>query len=192
MLDLLRGKGFQADKARGELSVPVFSFRDRGEPGAGHDLGRLPRPVLLAALGVGRRVFAQAAGGEDYNFMPKGGRALLVELRGRVVAPTARIAQERRTEAQWREFVDAQKKPMTEQERATLAAYLAVNMPLSPARRRARPQLPRDGRDLAWEECQSCHSLFAGYLTQGRGRAGLAQHVHVAFPSRAEDEPAGA
>lgn len=28
VLDLLRGKGFQADKARSELSVPVFSFRD--------------------------------------------------------------------------------------------------------------------------------------------------------------------
>jgi len=28
VLDLLRGKGFQADQARGELSVPVFSFRD--------------------------------------------------------------------------------------------------------------------------------------------------------------------
>ncbi len=28
LLDLLRSGGFQADKARSELSVPVFSFRD--------------------------------------------------------------------------------------------------------------------------------------------------------------------
>jgi hypothetical protein len=25
-----------------------------------------------------------------------------------------------------------------------------------------------DGRELAWEYCQSCHSLFSGYLTQER------------------------
>ena len=29
VLDLLRGEGFPAEKARGELRVPVFSFRDR-------------------------------------------------------------------------------------------------------------------------------------------------------------------
>ncbi len=29
VLDLLRGEGFPPDKARGELRVPVFSFRDR-------------------------------------------------------------------------------------------------------------------------------------------------------------------
>jgi hypothetical protein len=28
--------------------------------------------------------------------------------------------------------------------------------------------LPPDGRELAWFGCQSCHSLFAGYLTQRR------------------------
>ena len=29
VLDLLRGEGFPPEKARGELRVPVFSFRDR-------------------------------------------------------------------------------------------------------------------------------------------------------------------
>ncbi len=29
VLDLLRGEGFPADQARGELRVPVFSYRDR-------------------------------------------------------------------------------------------------------------------------------------------------------------------
>ena len=28
--------------------------------------------------------------------------------------------------------------------------------------------LPRDGRELAWNECQFCHSLFASHLTQNR------------------------
>ncbi|MGB8397385.1 YgiT-type zinc finger protein [Bradyrhizobium sp.] len=29
VLDLLRGEGFPAESARGEIKVPVFSFRDR-------------------------------------------------------------------------------------------------------------------------------------------------------------------
>jgi YgiT-type zinc finger domain-containing protein len=35
MLDLLRGEGFPAAKARAELRVPVFSLRDRAEAGEG-------------------------------------------------------------------------------------------------------------------------------------------------------------
>ncbi len=126
---------------------------------------------LLAALGAAVALLAHGAGGEDFNFMPKGGRALLVELVASSPAPLRTITQEKRTEAQWREFVDGQKKPMSERERATLVAYLAVNLPLAqpPADAKA---LPRDGRDLAWEECQSCHSLFSGYLTQARAAVG--------------------
>jgi hypothetical protein len=114
---------------------------------------------------------ALAAGGEDYNFMPKGGKTLLLELVGASSAQLRSIAQDKRSEAQWREFANAQKKPMTEKERTTLAAYLAVNMPL-PAPVQGAAALPSDGRELAWEQCQSCHSLFAGYLTQGRGAQG--------------------
>ena len=35
VLDLLRGEGFPAERARAELRVPVFSFRDRVAPEAG-------------------------------------------------------------------------------------------------------------------------------------------------------------
>jgi hypothetical protein len=125
---------------------------------------------LLAALGVAAALLAHA-GGEDFNFMPKGGRALLLELVGTSRAQLRTIAADKRSEAQWREFVDAQKKPMAERERATLAAYLAVNMPLSDPLADAKA-LPRDGRDLAWEECQSCHSLFTSHLTQSRAAVG--------------------
>lgn len=128
--------------------------------------------LALAALGAAVALVAQAAGADtDFNFMPKGGRALLVEVLGTAGDQLAAVTKDKRTEAQWREFADAQKKPLTERERATLAAYLAVNMPLAqPASSAA--QLPRDGRDLAWEECQSCHSLFSGYLTQSRAAVG--------------------
>ncbi len=66
---------------------------------------------------------------------------------------------------------------LTDREQRTLAAYLAVNMPVpdpgetaakagDPAALRAA--LPRDGRELAWNECQFCHSLFTSHLTQDR------------------------
>jgi hypothetical protein len=128
--------------------------------------------LAVAALAAAVAVLAHAAGADtDFNFMPKGGRALLVDVLGTSTGQLAAIAQEKRTEAQWREFADAQQKPLTERERATLAAYLAVNMPVAGAVTDIA-QLPRDGRDLAWEECQSCHSLFSGYLTQARAAVG--------------------
>ena len=128
--------------------------------------------LFLAALGIAVFAFAQAAG-EDNAFMPKGGRVLLLDLPG--VPPgqaeLRAIAQARRTEPEWRDFVASRKKALTERELATLAAYLAVNMPMpEDAVKRAdlASALPLDGRDLAWSGCQPCHSLFASHLTQKR------------------------
>lgn len=125
--------------------------------------------LFLAVLGAIVFTLAQAAGGEDLDFMPKGGRALLLDLLGTPadVAELRSIAKARRTEPEWRAFVDARMKAVTDRQRATLAAYLTVNMPLSDPERPASA-LPADGRDLGWNQCQNCHSLFAGYLTQSR------------------------
>ena len=132
--------------------------------------------LFLAALGIAAFVFAQAAG-EDNAFMPKGGRTLLLDLLG--VPPDQAelraIAQARRTEPEWRDFVAARKNTTGERELATLAAYLAGNMPMSDdAVRRGdlASALPPDGRDLAWSGCQNCHSLFASHLTQRRSAQG--------------------
>lgn len=136
---------------------------------------------LAAALALGASfvtLAALAAAGEDFQFMPKGGRALLLETVGSMPAQLRPIVQSKRTEPQWREFADANGKRLTERERATLAAYLAVNLPLAGPLDSAQ-QLPRDGRDLAWEECQSCHSLFSSHLTQARS----AQHWRNMFMS---------
>lgn len=132
--------------------------------------------LFLAVLAIAVCVFAQAAG-EDNAFMPKGGRALLLDLLG---APTDQaelraIAQARRTEPEWRDFVAARKQALSERELATLAAYLAVNMPMSDdaaKRDKLALALPPDGRDLAWNGCQNCHSLFASHLTQRRNAQG--------------------
>jgi hypothetical protein len=128
--------------------------------------------LFLAAFAIAVFAFAHA-GGEDNAFMPKGGRVLLLDLLGAPPnqAELRAIVQARRTEPEWRDFVAARKKSLTEREFATLAAYLAVNMPLSDDAVKGgklASALPPDGRDLAWNGCQNCHSLFAAYLTQDR------------------------
>jgi hypothetical protein len=122
----------------------------------------------LALLAAAVFALAQAAG-EDIAFMPKGGRTLLLDLVGAAgsTAELKSITQARHSEAEWRNFLDARMKTGTDRQRATLAAYLTVNMPL-PGPDRAALALPPDGRELAWNGCQNCHSLFAGYLTQDR------------------------
>lgn len=117
------------------------------------------------------------AGGEDSTFMPRGGRMLLLDLLGPQPdqAELRGIAQARRTEPEWLAFVAARKKPLGEREAATLAAYLSVNMPLPEDAARAgklAAALPPDGRDLAWNGCQNCHSLFTSHLTQRRSAQG--------------------
>ncbi|HJV60941.1 MAG TPA: hypothetical protein VJ743_08330 [Albitalea sp.] len=124
--------------------------------------------TLLAAL-------AQA-GGEDESFMPKGGRTLLIESLGAhpKIEEFRQIASARRDEAQWVAFIGARAVPADERGKATLAAYLAVNMPLPADKLQAARAadlagvLPRDGRDLAWNQCPFCHSLFTSHLTQNR------------------------
>jgi len=140
---------------------------------------RWPRWRRIAWLVIAVSALAQAAG-EDERFMPKGGRTLLIESLG----PTPsldefrRIASTKNSDEQWKTFVAARPLPATEREKATLAAYLSVNMPLPAARLTGLKAdalanaLPRDGRELAWEQCQFCHSLFASHLTQSRDAQG--------------------
>ena len=129
--------------------------------------------VLAITTAILLAMLARSAAGEDFDFMPKGGKILL---RGMADQAELRvIAQSARGDSEWQSFVDAHATALSARERATLAAYLAVNMPLpADAARRGdiAAALPRDGRDLAWNECQSCHSLFASYLTQDRDAQG--------------------
>ena len=129
--------------------------------------------LCLAALALAACVIAQAAG-EDNAFMPKGGRSLLLGLLGSPsdAAQLREITQARRSEPQWRDFLAARKSALSAREQATLAADLALNMPLAGDVVQPALNLPADGRELAGNQCQSCHSLFAGYLTQERDMQG--------------------
>lgn len=136
-------------------------------------------PLALLALGAAIAALAglgaaARAADVDENFMPKGGRTLLLELLG--PQPTAAeirgFVAVKYTEPQWAEWLAQRATKASERERATLAAYLSVNMPLAaakpPTAAELRTALPPDGRDLAWRQCQFCHSLFSSHLTQAR------------------------
>jgi hypothetical protein len=132
-------------------------------------------PAAVSAA-VALFFLARSAGAVEADFMPKGGRALLIQILGAPgdLSQLQATVAAKRSETEWKAEL-ASRKELTERERTTLAAYLAGNMPLA-AGMAARPDLvkllPVDGRDLAWNECQSCHSLFTSYLTQSRDYQG--------------------
>jgi hypothetical protein len=126
-------------------------------------------PLLSGAL--------PAIAQEDNGFMPKGAKTLLLELTGTpdTASELREISQSRHTEAEWRDLLAERHKALSDREVSELAAYLSVNVPLPEgALAQAKSQgdiasaLPADGRDLAWTECQYCHSFFSGYLMQQR------------------------
>jgi hypothetical protein len=130
---------------------------------------------LGAALGFSLLAATPVLSQLDESFMPKGGKTLLLQLVGGDLAQLRKIAAARGSEAEWSELLAPRIAPLQEKERRTLVAYLAVNMPVPEASLAAvgspadvAKSLPRDGRDLAWNECQFCHSLFTSHLTQDR------------------------
>jgi hypothetical protein len=136
------------------------------------------RPLLIAGLFAVGLLPAMAQ--EDEAFMPKGGKTLFLELKDTPRAAELReIGNLTHTEAEWRGILAERHKQLGERELNELAAYLAVNFPL-PEGAVAQAEsgndiasaLPADGRELAWTQCQFCHSLFSGYLMQQRDAQG--------------------
>jgi len=131
-----------------------------------------------------------AWGQEGYEFMPKGGKTLLLQVLGSPpdMAELSRIAATKHTEEEWSGALAAHKAALSDKELRTLAAYLAVNMPLAEGVLEAAVKagkigdaLPPDGRELAWNQCQFCHSLFTGYLTQDRDLAAWQAEFQTPF-----------
>lgn len=112
----------------------------------------------------------------DFGFMPDGGRGELLALLGDAPSRDAirDVLLTRRTEDEWAVWLADQDPDLGEGARRTAAAYYALNLPLGaePVPGELATVLPPDGRDIAWNGCQYCHSLFSGYLTQDRDEQG--------------------
>jgi hypothetical protein len=134
-----------------------------------HRLRRISVTVCAILLS-GAGALAQ----QDENFMPKGGKTLLLQIFGESdVASLREFLNKRRSEAEWSAATAARSKDLSERERQELVAYLAINLPVSidagqADRAAVVLALPPDGRELAWNQCQFCHSLFTSYLMHQR------------------------
>lgn len=146
-----------------------------------------PAAMMLAVALAGA---LPALGQLSFDFMPKGGKSLFIDVFGAKPdqATIAEITGASRSEAEWTERLKARETDLKDKQLRTLASYLAVNMPLAKEPVEAAmkagvitPALPPDGRELAWNQCQPCHSLFAGYLSQDRDLDGWRNTFRTPF-----------
>ncbi|WEX10806.1 hypothetical protein [Chelativorans sp. AA-79] len=114
----------------------------------------------------------------DFGFMPDGGRQTLLRLARSSAIDLEEIARGTGTEDEWKATVAAADPDLSSDAVETLASYLAINMPAqidTPAAagfEELAAALPLDGKELAIENCQFCHSFFTGYLAHDRDTEG--------------------
>ncbi|MDJ0631386.1 MAG: hypothetical protein QNJ44_24250 [Rhodobacter sp.] len=131
-----------------------------------------PLALLLAAGGV-------SAQDEQFDFMPPGGRALLLEiLSGPDAEALAKIAAMDQSAEDWRAWAEEQSGELGDEALATFAGYAELNLPVADDVLAALTEsgdatlLPPDGKDLAIAQCQFCHSMFSGYMMHDRDEVG--------------------
>jgi mono/diheme cytochrome c family protein len=140
--------------------------------------------VLASALFLGS-VAAGPLGAQDeavdlFDFIPPGGRTIIADAvdAGLPAADLTVMTTERRSSDDWLRYLQEKSADtaglagLDEYQQRTLADYLAHNMPLEAAAGPAddlRSTLPRDGRDIALEYCQSCHVITVT-VTQDRSK----------------------
>ncbi|HSN90540.1 MAG TPA: hypothetical protein VLS93_04875 [Anaeromyxobacteraceae bacterium] len=145
---------------------------------------RLATRAALSTVGALLLGLPAARAGDVFDFVPPGGRTLLTRtLESRPPEAEARaLLTGKRTREEWLDHLRARGKAvpalrqLTDRELLTLADYLSFNMPLPaekvPASLAAaswEKVLPRDGRDLVLDTCQSCH-IITVVVTQDRTR----------------------
>lgn len=144
----------------------------------------------LAGLGLASPSWAQTQ--DVFAFIPAGGRTLLAEVLGsRPSGDTTQVLLGgKHTRDAWLEELRQRAatvptlKRLDDTQLATLADYLAYNMPLPSGKMPADTAkadwahlLPPDGRDLALDYCQSCH-IITVVITQDRSREAWLGTMH--------------
>ncbi|MGB3387640.1 MAG: hypothetical protein WBA88_06610 [Pseudaminobacter sp.] len=128
--------------------------------------------VLLLSLCTPPALLAQED--ELFAFIPDGGRTLLGKLvEGGKIDPD-QVLSARRSKDEWLSFLrNLSGTGLEATQFETLAAYLASSMPAAEHAEATIAtgglNLPRDGRDLSMEYCQSCH-IITVVITQDRTR----------------------
>ena len=140
---------------------------------------RALRIFSLAFATLGAAVaFAQ----EGFEFMPDGGKTILVRLLDdpETCVPDIReMAETEFSREEWTEYFQVKAPDLSNTELQTLAGYVSINFPLEPEALENLEiadditlALPIDGMELSMNHCQFCHSFFTGYLVQDRDEVG--------------------
>lgn len=129
---------------------------------------RLALPALVASLAITAGALAQT----EFGFMPDGGKETLRRLADAGRLNLGEIAGRRAREDEWVAALRAADVSLDDYATATLASYLALNMPAPASDELSVDDLPLDGKQLAIENCQFCHSFFTGYLVHDRDAEG--------------------
>jgi len=112
----------------------------------------------------------------DFGFMPDGGKLTLLRLSEASAVDLKEMVHFTATEEEWTARIATADSTLSADAVATLASYLALNMPIEGGTALDTAQLaaalPPDGKELAIENCQFCHSFFTGYLAHDRDTEG--------------------
>ena len=150
-------------------------FRMRRTGTSARRVGQALAAVALAAIAA-----AVPACADDMDFMPDGGRTILTaELADTDADEVRRILATSAAEEDWRQLLSDLRPDLSGPPLDTAAGYAAVNLPLAPDLLAGLDSgaalddiLPPDGKMLAINNCQFCHSLFSGYLVHRRDVTG--------------------
>lgn len=145
---------------------------------------RLVAFLCLAAFALLLSASPRAQTDDVFAFIPPGGKTLLTRVfESRPPAEDVQaLLTGRRARGDWLDYLEGRGETVPAVggfdpwELATLADYLAANMPLPVGRVPADPDradwqkaLPPDGRDLVMENCQFCH-IITVVITQDKTR----------------------
>lgn len=140
---------------------------------------------------------------EQLTFIPAGGRTLLIDIANS--KPPAdelkALLTGKRSRENWVGYFKAHSQTLpalqrlSDKQRLTLADYLSFHMPLSANQASANlaRTLPKDGRDLALDNCQGCH-IITVVVTQDRtkthwlGTMGTPSHSVIKITPQERDE----
>ncbi|MDJ0640293.1 MAG: hypothetical protein QNJ20_15815 [Paracoccaceae bacterium] len=128
----------------------------------------IPFAASLAVLLVLGAPLRGSTEDDVFAFIPDGGRTLVERLREHGLSDrlASAVSAERKGVEDWAALLTAEagEAELDDWQLDTLAHYLASNAPFDPA-----GELPRDGRDMTLNLCQSCH-IVTVVVTQDRTR----------------------
>lgn len=137
-------------------------------------------PFVLTASALALAFWAGPVIADDMMaFIPPGGKSILIDnLEASDSGKIGELAATTASNEEWAALYGGLLPDLGKNALETVTGYSAINFPVSPEdlsrlqEAGAAEVLPLDGKELAINNCQNCHSLFSGYLVHDRDVTG--------------------